>query len=146
MAPVLGGEVVERQELGPILLQALGGLGPLDAVGGDEPVEGLHGIFSLRTHPDLVQHRLGRRLLAFGQLVQHVDRLVHPAALLAGGGERLGHRQPEAQAPVAGGQLGRLGQAAALEAVEHLQPARFALTLAVVDRDQLLGAVGGAAH
>jgi hypothetical protein len=41
-----------------------------------------------------LEHRLGRRLLTFGQLVQHIGGLVHPAPLLPGGGEAAQYMKP----------------------------------------------------
>jgi hypothetical protein len=49
--PVLGGKVVERQQLGPIFFQALGRPWPLGPVDSDEAVEGFDCICFIRTHP-----------------------------------------------------------------------------------------------
>jgi len=86
--PVFGREVVEGQQRVAILRQALSRLGVLALVGGHEQVERLLGIGLRRSHPDLMQLLLGLRLQSLRQLVEHVGRLMNPAALLA----RLSHR------------------------------------------------------
>jgi hypothetical protein len=50
---------------------------------------------------DLRQRLAGRRLRRFGQAVEGVDHLVHPAVALSGLGEYLGQRGGEPQRPVA---------------------------------------------
>jgi len=49
---------------------------------------------------------------SFGQFVEHVQLAVVPAALMAGGGEDLVQRRPQAQRAVADRQQRRLAQSA----------------------------------
>ena len=96
---------------------------------------------AVRRHPDLAQVGLGRRLDRLRQLVQHVGGLVHGAALMPGRRRDLLQRLPEAERPVAGGQLGRDGQAARLEVNQQLPPALRALAHADLEADQFLPAL-----
>ena len=93
-----------------------------------------------------MQLLFGLGLQSLGQLVEHVGRLVDPAALLARGGIDLRQRLPEAQRSVAGGQLGIDRQAAGLHVQQQRLPRLLALAIAVGDGDQLLLAVGRGAH
>ena len=88
---------------------------------------------------------LGRGLDGPGQLVQHVRGLVHPAPLVPRRGEDLLQRLPEAERAVAGGQLGRDGEAARLEVDQQLPPALRALAHADLEAEQLLLALRGGA-
>jgi hypothetical protein len=63
-------------------------------------VEGLLGCGATLGHPDLVQGSLGFGLLTFGQLVQYVGRLMHPATLRARAAKDLRQRFPEAQGAI----------------------------------------------
>ena len=65
---------------------------------------------------------------------------MHPTALLARRPVDLAQGFPETERPVAGGQLGRDRQAAALEIEQHFAPRLGALPVAVGDRQQLLAA------
>ena len=71
----LGGEVVERQQLVAVLLQARDGLGVLRLVDLDEAVEGFVGLLAARGHPDLMDAILRLRLQPLGQLVEHAPGL-----------------------------------------------------------------------
>ena len=105
MLPVLGGEVVERQQDVAVPGQAGRGLVVLRPVGFQEEVEGALGILPGFGHPDVLQAPLGFLLQTLGQLVQDVARLVNPAALLAGAWVDLAERLPEAERAVAERQL-----------------------------------------
>ena len=83
---------------------------------------------------------LGAWLDGLRELVEHVGGLVHPTALLARRPVDLAQGFPETERPVAGGQLGRNRQAAALEIEQHFAPGLGALPVAVGDRQQLLAA------
>jgi hypothetical protein len=84
-----------------------------------------------------MQQRLGTRLQPFGQRVEHIGGLVHPAALLLGCGEHGAQRGPRAQRSVAGHQLG-LAEPAVAQIAQHRRPRVFALAVAVLDGEQLL--------
>ena len=64
--PVLGREVVERQEHVAIFLQAFDRFGVLGTIRFQEGVEGLLGLHLLLGHPDLMELLLGRTLQALG--------------------------------------------------------------------------------
>ena len=72
-------EVVEDEQLLPVPHQVLGGPGLLRLPGGEEACERLLRPRAGVGPPYLVQHRLRFALNAFGQLVEDVRRLVHPA-------------------------------------------------------------------
>ena len=136
--PVLGWEVVEGQELLPVLSKTLGRLRILRLIDFDEEAESLLGLSLRRSQVDLVQMLLGLRLLRLRQFVQHVGRLMHPASLLAYLAVDLAQRLPEAQRAVAAGQLRRDLQAPLLQIDEQLAPGLRALPIAVLDGQQLL--------
>src|SRR5439155_16307780 len=106
MLPVLSWKVVESKQHLAILDQAGHGFVVLGPILGDEAVEGGLGCLAVLSFVDGVQILLGLTLQGWRQLVQHVGGLVHPAPLLPGLGPDLVQRLPEAQRPVAGGELG----------------------------------------
>ena len=107
MLPMLGGKVVERQHRLAVLDQACGRLVVLDGAGLDEGVEGAVCVVPGLGHPDLLESTLCLRVLALGQLVEHVGGLVHPTALAAGPGPHFLDRLPEAERAVGDGEFGR---------------------------------------
>ena len=104
---MLGREVVEGEQRLAVLLQALGRLVVLDLVALDERVECGFGVGLRLRHPDLLQSPLGLPLLAYGEFVEDVGGLVHPAALLARLGPNFAERFPEAKRAIGDGQLRR---------------------------------------
>jgi hypothetical protein len=78
----------------------------LRAVFRDEAIESLFGGFPAFGLVDRVQVFLRLALHRRRQLVENVGRFVNPAALLPGFGPDLVQRLPEAQAAIAGGELG----------------------------------------
>ena len=80
---MFGREVVEDEQPVPVLDKALDRLVVLRAIGLNEEVEGGLRVGLGLGHPDVLEMALGPGLLGFGNLVEHVDRLVHPAPLLA---------------------------------------------------------------
>ncbi len=119
---MLGGEVVEGEQLLAILDQAGHGLVVLGRVGIDEGVEGRLRRLAGLGHPDRVQLLLGLGLQALGQLVQHVGRLVNPAALRARGTVNLAQRLLEPEIAVADGELRAELETAVPEIDEQLMP------------------------
>ena len=93
-----------------------------------------------------MQVGFGFRLHALGHLVEHVGRLVNPAALLACLREDLAKSRPEAQCTVADRDLRSRRQAALLQVQQQLAPALFAFAVAIEHRDQFLLAIGRGAH
>ncbi len=103
----------------------------------------------------LARHSLSDvNLLGYGECIIDLDAeisngaldfcvagLVHPTALLGGLPVDLAQGLPEAQGPVAGGQLGADRQAAALEIEQHVAPGLGALPVAVGDCQQLFPAI-----
>src|ERR1700676_4855100 len=89
----------------------------------------------------LVQRAFGAWLQPWGQLVEHVDELMDPASLLARRGPDLARRGPEAQRAVTH-RYHRRGHPAPLEVAQQRLPALGALPVAILDREQLLLAVG----
>src|SRR5947209_5503367 len=143
MLPVLSWKVVESKQHLAILGQAGHGFVVLGPILGDEAVEGVLGCLAVLSFVDGVQILLGLALQGWRQLVQHVGDLVHPAPLLPGLGPDLVQRLPEAQRPVAGGELGIEHEPVLVtQAEQQLTPALGALAKAVLDGQQLLPAAG----
>src|SRR3954454_6556809 len=143
MLPVLSWKVVESKQHLAVLGQAGQGLVVLGPVLGDEAVEGVLGCLAVPSLVDGVQILLGLTLQGWRQFVQHVGGLVPPAPLLPGLGPDLVQRLPEAQGPVAGGELGiELQPVLVAQAEQELAPALGALAEAVLDRQQLLATLG----
>src|SRR5262249_33817917 len=122
--------------------QALRRLGVFRLVCPQEQVERLVGLGPPWGQVNRVQHLLGFGLDTLGQLVQHVGRLVHPAALLAHLRPELPYGLPEPQRPVADRQLRLDRQPACLHVQEQFLPRLLALALTVLNGDQFLLAVG----
>ena len=89
MYPVLGWKVVKRQHLVAILSKTIDRLGILRVVFLDEVVKRLPRRFLCLSLPNLVEAGFGSGLDAFGQLVEHIGRFVHPTSLVARGREDL---------------------------------------------------------
>jgi len=77
-----------------------------------------------------------------GHLVEHVDRLVHPAPLLASLAIDFTQRPPKSQGAVADGQLGADLQTAAFEVEQQFAPALRAFTITVDQSDDVLVSLG----
>ncbi len=105
--PVRRREVVEGEQLLAVPRQAIGGFRVLRLPGGTEALKSLLRMRTGVRPPYLVQHRLRFALNPFGQPVEHVRRLVHPAALRTGFGIYLGQGRPQPQPTVAHRQLRR---------------------------------------
>ncbi len=121
VAPVLGGERVERGESVPVAIELGGRLGVLGVKLRAEALPGRHGVGFGRRLGHLVQQLLGSWLQALGHRIKDIRRLVHPAALLACTGEDVPEGGPRAQRAIAGHKLGRV-QAAGLEVAQHDRP------------------------
>ena len=93
-----------------------------------------------------MERLLGLALHALGQLVEHIRRLVDPAALLASGWKDLPQSRPEAQRAVAHRQLRRQIEPLPFQVLEQLLPRQLAFAKAVVQRQQLLAAVFERSH
>lgn len=87
MLPVLGREVVERQQFVTIFTEALGHLWVIGTVGLHEEVKSLMGLLTYIGHPDVVQPLFGPRLQSLRQFVNDVAVIVKPTALFFGPGE-----------------------------------------------------------
>jgi hypothetical protein len=87
---------------------------------------------------------LARPCKLLGNLSSTLAVLVHPATLLFDEGAKfLLQRDPEPERPIAGGQLGRLGQAVTFELPQEITPGVLALAEPIDHGQQLLGAVLG---
>src|SRR5207344_3129628 len=91
---------------------------------------------------DLTEVRLHVDLDREGDLVQHVDGLVNPTALVAGARKDLLDRLPEAERTVADGQVRRDLEATPLDVDEEFAPALCALANPGLEADQFLLALG----
>src|SRR5665213_3993451 len=100
MDPMLGREVVERQQRFTVSDQTLGRLRIFGAVGLQEGVEGAMRRSARLGHPDCLDRTLGFALYRTRQVVQDVHRLMHPTALMPRFGEDLVERRPESQGTV----------------------------------------------
>ena len=106
--PMLGGEVEECHEFGPILLQAQRRLGVFGLIYFDEQIERLLRIIFGLGLPDVVDRGFGLWLRQLGQAVEHVHRFVLPTPLLAGRGIDLIHGSPKPHGSIPDSQLGRI--------------------------------------
>src|ERR1700757_2512485 len=88
-----------------------------------------------------MQRALGAGVQALRQLVERVGNLVTPAALLTGLGPDLAGGGPEAERTVTDREY-RGDHTASFELAQHRFPAFSAFAIAVLDRQQLLLAVG----
>ena len=93
---MLGWKLVEGQQRRFVFGQAFGRLRVFRCIGLEEGIERQVSVLARVCHPDLVQVGFRFRLQILGQLVQHICRLVYPAALLARRAKHLGQRFPEA--------------------------------------------------
>ena len=90
MMPVFGREVVGGEQGFIVFLEALSRLRVFWHIGREEGLERLGSVFTRRRHPNLMERALGMRLRVLRQFIQHVHRLMYPAALGAGDSKHLG--------------------------------------------------------
>src|SRR5216684_6017306 len=138
---MLGGEVEESNQALPVGSKRLDRPGVLGLVLRFETRSCSLAVGAARGVHHLLERALGAGLKPSGQLVEYVGELVTPAGLLAGLGPDLARRSPEPQRAVAH-RHHRRGQPAPLELAQQRLPALGALPVAVLDREQLLLAVG----
>jgi len=100
MFPVLGWEVMERQQIGAVFVEAFHCAVIFHAVSFNEEIEGSVGFGLGFCHPDVFQMRLGFGLHRLGHRVQYVCRLVHPAALHPGLAINFMQGSPERECPI----------------------------------------------
>ena len=105
---MLGREVIKRQQDISILRQTFDSLGIFGLERRGEQIKGSPSLLLRLGHPDIMQHRFGLGLKRFGHLIEHIGCLMDPATLLACDRVYLPKGRPEAQCPIAGGQLGCL--------------------------------------
>lgn len=146
VTPVLGWEVVERQQDFSVLGETLAGSGVLGLVFLNEFIECFFRLLLRSRLADLMQICLRFRLHALGHLVEDVGRLMNPTPLLSGLRVDFTKRGPEAHRSVTNCQLWSNNQPSVLKIQEQLSPALFALSITVQDRDQFLPAVSSGAH
>jgi hypothetical protein len=144
--PVLSGEVVEGEQRVTVLGEAFSRLRVAGAKGCQEAVEGFLCLGPGLVVLDLGQGRLVLGLDRFGQLIEDVGGLVHPAALSGDIRPDLLEGLPEAQGAVADRDLGRVLEATCHEAQQHLLPGLGAFAHAVLHCDQLFGALRRGPH
>ena len=143
VSPVFGREIIEGKEGILAIQKALAGLGIFGPVCVQEGLQGRDRLVLGLGHVHVVNGALGSSLDALGHLVEDVGRLVNPATLSPRGRPLLLHGGPESQCAVPGRQQGGALEATPLQILEYFLPRRLALTVAVIDRQQLLVAIGG---
>ncbi len=99
--PVPRREIIKRQQIITVFFQAPGRFGIFRLIGVNEGAQSPLRLFPLRRLPDIAQRPLGLGLHGFGQAVQHVSGLMHPAALIARARVDFIQRRPKSQRPVA---------------------------------------------
>jgi hypothetical protein len=139
--PVLCREVEEREQLLLVAGDLGNGLVALGTVGGSGLLDRLLGVPPVLGVADLRGFLGGGGLGRFLQAVQHVDRLVHPAAAVPGVGEYFGQRCPEPQCAVADRQH-RGAHAAAAGIAQRPGPGFGGPAVPVGEGDQFLVPVG----
>lgn len=138
---MLGWEVKEGQQLLLVIGDLLDGLGELRAIELGERLDRRFGVVAVLGVVDVLDRFLRARLRRLRHGVQDIGRFMNPAPLLTGFGEHLGQGLPEGQGAVADRQ--DRGAHAPSGAVAHQIGPRFGgLAVAVLERDQFLGAVG----
>lgn len=138
---MLGREVVERQQLVLVISDLLNGLGKLRAVELGKRLDRRLGVVAVLGVIDVLDGLLRARLRRLRHGVEDIGRFVNPAPLLAGSGEDLGQGLPEAQSSVADCE-DRGAHATASTVAQQVGPRLARLAVAVLERDQFLGAVG----
>ena len=141
MHPVLGGVVVEREQLVKVAGDLRDGLGELRPVSSLERPGRGPGVVLVLGAPNLSQGLLRPRMRRLRQRRQHVGGLVEPAPALPGLGEHLPGGLPEPQRPVTDGQH-RGAHAAAGAIAQQVRPRLRRLAVPISEGDQLLAAVG----
>ncbi len=141
MPPVLGGTIVEGQQLRLVASQRGDGFRILRVVLGRERFDARLGLGARRRVHDRVERLLRLRLQPLRQLVEDVRQSMHPTALLPRLGPDRADGGPEAEGAVAHGD-DRRTEAATLEIPQHRRPAVGAFAVAVFNGDQFLGPVG----
>src|SRR3977135_3561468 len=146
MVPVISGKVEKRQQCFAILDQAFDGLVVFRRVFlGEWRNRRLRGR-QVRRQPDFVQVLVRIGLNGFWKLVENVQRLVQPAALVTRRREGLVESFPEAERAIADGDLWRDRPAARLQIDEQFLPTLHALPHARLETDQLFLALGRRAN
>ena len=84
MHPVLCGEVKERQHRLSIFHQRLHRFGIFCLVSLYEEIKRFHSLLSTLRHADLMQFILRLSMEALGQVIEHIDDLMHPGSLPSG--------------------------------------------------------------
>lgn len=82
--PMLGREIVERQQRLAILGQAISGFIVFGLVLGKKAIEGFLGLVAAFGHPCFLEIRLRFGLNRFRHFVEHIHGFVDPAPLLPG--------------------------------------------------------------
>ena len=141
MYPVLGREVIEGKEDIGILRQALTCTGELLPVEGDKGVHGYKGLLPGIGPVDVMDLLLGPGLCPLRHLVEDIGCLMYPAALFLRIGVYLPQCGPEAETPVADGEIGPVHKTSLLQIGQQLHPGELAFPVTVEDADKLLGAV-----
>src|SRR5215510_7649734 len=118
MPPMLGRNIVKCEQYLSVLGQALRCLGILAFISSDEEVKRYLRTLAVWRHPDGLEALFGLRLEVFGQLVQHIGRLMHPPPLPAGLSIHLAECLPKTPCPIPNGQGGAVYKPAALEVEE----------------------------
>ena len=121
MNPVLGREVVERQQLLDVVADLGDRLGKLRTIGRLELLDRVAGVGLVLGVPDLCERLLRPRVRRLRQRGKNIRYLVEPATLLAGLREHLAQRAPESERPVPGGQH-RGAHAAAAAITQQIGP------------------------
>jgi len=135
--PVLGREVVDRQQLLDVVGDLRDRLRELRPVGGLERLHGVEGVPAVLGVPNLREGLLRPGMRRLRQRAKYVSDLVEPAALLAGRGEHLAQRAPEPECAVADRE--HRGPHPAPGAVtQQVRPGLGGLPVAIAQGDQLL--------
>src|SRR6478672_8295219 len=103
MDPVLGREVVERQQYVQVVADLRGGFGPFGAELDRERLRRHRGVGLVLSLIDLRQSTLRGRVDRLRQRGEDVADLVPPAPLLGGGGEHVTDRLPEPERTITNG-------------------------------------------
>ena len=139
--PMLGLEVVERQQHVAILGQLLDRPLVFDAVGFNEQIEGRIGLLLRLGHPDILQRCLGLFMQGLWHRAGDVGHLVDPAALFFRRRVHVPQCGQKTHGPVPTGQIGRNRQPSFFQAAKKVSPAVRVLAEPVHDAKNILVSV-----
>ena len=133
MRLMLGGKVVKSKQDFFIFFQVLAGFWKFCLVTGNELIIGCQSCFAGRCEVHFMDQLLNLTLNALEHFIQHVGRLMHPAALLGNWAILFLQGDPEARRTVTDGQLRCGGEPQTFELLKKFAPGLGAFPVSIND-------------